>query len=85
MSRTGLYIGGHTVITQCRQSFEGELARKAVRAKKRIRRNQVEFDQARANEKAAILAKIEKADIKSRRPWMTEGTGKGDGKATGDV
>ena len=63
--------GVHTVLTQRRSDFESELARKAVAAKKRAKREQTEFDAQRAakeTEHQIVLDRIAKADAQLHRP-----------------
>ena len=67
MSKTGNYIGGHTIITPRLGDYMSELERKAVRAKRGAIRAQREFDKGLALERERKLATIKELEVLNRR------------------
>ena len=57
MSKTGSYIGGHTVIAL--PNLEKQLEVKAVRYQKWLARAQLEYDKEREAERSRNLAEVE--------------------------
>jgi hypothetical protein len=67
MSKTGNYIGGHTIITPRLGNYMTQLERRAMRARRGAIRAQREFDEELAMEQERKLAMIEGLEALNRR------------------
>jgi hypothetical protein len=64
--KKGSYLGGHTVLTQSRSSYEAEMARAAERAKRRAKLDQERYDAEKQQKLKRKLRQFAKSA--SRRP-----------------
>jgi hypothetical protein len=71
--KRGSYLGGHTVLTQSRYSYEAEMARAARRAKRRAKLEQERYDEQKRSlqRKLNELAKVAPRRSPPVMPTMT--------------